>query len=217
MRALLILLLLLAAVPSSQAAAARPIVVTFVTPPGETTTEDEMQQGVRAVEAAVQWWQEVYADTPPTRIEVAGVFPAPNNVDVYREHEWIGAASNIWRIYLVDNSESKRRFTFENAEVEGFAYQGYTASVVLTGDWQRPAAIAHELGHVFFSLPDTYTFPVTWRCPEVDLMCNPDQAYVARTLGCRTRANLGAPCRQVWLPLMYAPSQPLIPESHRVN
>lgn len=67
----------------------------------------------------------------------------------------------------------------------------------LRGDGDAFAAtIAHELGHVVYGLPHQYQ-------DAGDIMgLAPIVAYQQRFLGCSTLAQLGAPCRQVWLPLI---------------
>lgn len=59
------------------------------------------------------------------------------------------------------------------------------------------AAIAHELGHALYNLPDLY---FDHSCAEItDIMCSAAPAYNARWIGCITLEKLGRPCHFLFL------------------
>lgn len=70
---------------------------------------------------------------------------------------------------------------------------------VVSSAFNLPAVFAHEIGHAFFGLEH-------WEdCIGLDIMCSPDAAYAAHSVGCRSLEALGRPCARTALPIVEAP------------
>jgi hypothetical protein len=70
---------------------------------------------------------------------------------------------------------------------------------VVSSAFNLPAVFAHEVGHAYFGLEH-------WEdCIGLDIMCDADQAYAARSVGCRSLSALGRPCAHEYLPFVEAP------------
>lgn len=70
---------------------------------------------------------------------------------------------------------------------------------VVSGAFNLSAVFAHEIGHAYFGLEH-------WEdCVGLDIMCSPDAAYAAHSVGCRSLEALGRPCARTALPIVEAP------------
>lgn len=178
-----------------------PVRTVFVQPAGERFTDEEKVQVIDELADAVQWWNSRLADQPTLPVTLTmdlvlsdtyvltsteEVFVSPFMVDTTS----VLAKSGI-TLFFVDNSDHPERSLRDRV---GVAWPPSEAWILLVGG--GPWTIAHELGHLRFNLPDRWP---TAKDP-VDIMSTPEVAYQQAFLGCATLADLGAPCRVVFLP-----------------
>lgn len=202
-----VLLLALALIlpPGSQAAPPITVALYLVVPPGVSEQPDDAGQAKGSVQAALAWWRD--HDPARTTFVVRALrrvtlprpgddgwllpiprYPAGDNLAV-----WVYVNRDPW--YTLPGSPLGAGL--------GLAYGGNVITVLEPRQmpWTRAATIAHEVGHVVYTLPDLYRDDPA--CAQgLDLMCNADAAYIQSWLGCRSLARIGGACRPIYLPLI---------------
>jgi hypothetical protein len=180
--------------------AERAIRIVFAVPPGEELTQEEWMTQVRAVEDAAAYWESTYAGSPDFNVRASDTISVSVSDDVYATLTWSipytqQRDDGTILVGIIDNSSSKRLYY----TAIGVALEEWNAAYVigtgLEGENGLTAAIAHELGHVVFHLPDIRPFGSTR-----DIMSDPLWAYNNHVIGMQTLASLGIHPR-VYVPL----------------
>lgn len=194
--ALAIVLLLAALSPAQAASEVLPVRLLYVESPGEQFTPDGLSAARTAALEALAWWYDrapspvAYRVTEELLIAVGNPFTAERWMAPYVTFE-----NQILEIYIVANAHSGKML-YGHA---GYAAPNYRAVFVVSDSVTGLApAIAHELGHVLYGLPDLYNIPGACRAP--DIMCYPAAPYRAGIVGCLSLAYLGNACERTYLP-----------------
>lgn len=200
----IILALALALAPTPARSATLPIVlpvaIVVVESPGETLDAEQRTSATQAVADALDWWAALAPRSLAWEFTDERTISAENP---FIDSAWLSPHLSYHgetiELYLVANHATHRGLL--GGGYAGFAAPAYRAAVVTTWSAGGAApAIAHELGHVLYGLPDLYTVP--GGCAETDIMCEPTSAYRQRWIGCESLAALGAACNRAWLPVV---------------
>ena len=180
------------------------VAVYLAVPPGETLRADDLARAATIVQDALAFWQ-AHDPAHPSFVQDAPqivTMPQPGT-DGWLQEMPVRPAEGIAVWVYANHNPFYLLPTWSGWEAGGMAYGG-NALIVLDQrrlPWSEAAAAAHELGHVRYRLPDWYlTDPTCAR--GLDLMCNPDAAYHANWLGCRSLAWLGGACTTTYLPMV---------------
>lgn len=155
----------------------QPPTLVILTPEGETTTPQEVEHIEASYASATAWWG---MEKQAIQVEVAAApSDALSSPPVYPEGT----------VVVIDNSKSGALLL---GSYRGIASPGRIW--VVSGAFHLPAVFAHEIGHAEYGLEH-------WGdCIGLDIMCSPDAAYQAHSIGCRSLEALGRPCSKTYIP-----------------
>lgn len=185
----------------------RAVNIVHVQPPRETFTQSEKDHVVESVHAAFDFWHD-YLPTP--------VLQEERDLQIQKEPylsvitEWCNCSftheiTDTLTIFVVDNSNSRASL----GGIAGYPSEYFSFMVVLldSNPSLLSAQIAHELGHIYFNLPDFYK---TDTCQQIDIMCYPNPAFKQKFIGCLSlqhlaELSLSSPCKRIYLPSVTSP------------
>lgn len=173
-----------------------PLNVIFVEPVGEIFTDSEKQYALESIRNGYDFW-----DIPMPEVHTSDLQIASNPyASIITDWCTCVLVADISKtIYVIDNSESKL-LLFGNQGGYAQNYFGIAVLVLDAAPVELSARVAHELGHVYYNLPDFYLTP--GKCNQEDIMCYPQIPYQHKFKGCLTMELLGTPCYKVSLPLV---------------
>lgn len=172
----------------------------IVNSPGETMIASKFPAIQSDIERGLQFWSDLAPDHPT--FEIIGLTPIDRTEDVFHTLSWsVEYASDADLTVFVIANEQSRRLLFDDAagEAQEFYRFAFAVEYGFPGANGFPATIAHESGHVLYSLPDLYRHCGT--CPP-DIMRWPVPAFDLYFIGCESLATLGSPCKTVSLPII---------------
>lgn len=170
--------------------------VIFIVPSGEQLTDSEQEYTLQSIRNGYTFWNK---DIPEVQSSITAIDTDPYGGVITEWCICVLSATDSTTIYVIDNSSGKQ-LLFNS---QGGYAQEYYKFIVLVYDAspvELSARVAHELGHILYSLPDFYTEPL--QCQQIDIMCYPQIAYEKRFIGCLSLAYIGAPCIRTTLPLI---------------
>lgn len=166
-----------------------PVRVVFVQPKGQTLTREE--RSLQDTRLAIGYWSALSPITTTLTIVDTQVISVEE--DTYNQFEWSRPyfLEGGVTIFVIDNSDGNTPI------MRGFNAQSQTHyKVIWTLTNNGPATIAHELGHILYSLPHQVDQPL-------DIMNTmPSAAFDAGVLGCKSLELLGGKCHKSYLPIM---------------
>lgn len=172
----------------------------IVNSPGETMIASKFPAIQSEIIRGLQFWSDLAPDHP--QFEIIGLTPIDRTEDVFHTLSWsVEYASDADITIFVIANEQSRRLLFDDAagESQEFYRFSFVVEYGFPGANGFPATIAHESGHVLYSLPDLYWLCST--CPP-DIMRWPVPAFDLHFVGCESLATIGSPCETRSLPLI---------------
>lgn len=182
----------------------RSINIVYVQPIGEEYTDTEKSYTDQSVKDAFTFWSDLIPTPDIHERDQLNISSNPYNSLIT---EWCNCSftkeiTNTLTIFVIDNSVSK-------ADLLGSAgypseYFSFIVVILDASPISLAAQIAHEMGHIYFYLPDFYK---TNPCQGIDIMCYPQKAYERKFYGCLTKQFLadkgfGQACYRVNLPFI---------------
>lgn len=171
-----------------------PVAIWGVTDGKGKHPEEILKVAKPAVEGAIDYWNTTLPFSYTLVLSQSELLFYPGRVDTYELLFDAPAVPGAINLYFVDTEKVSERTAWSAA------WLGKAMSTIRTD--RLAGLIAHELGHVLYNLPDLYG-PNSETYDPFDIMDGDVMfAYRNKSLGCRTRINLGLPCYQVRTPMV---------------
>lgn len=176
--------------------------IVFAIPQGEELTIAEQVLGIDAVVAAASFWERKHPASPQLPVDRDSILHIPAPSDVYTNPAWaynyVTLNDEETFVIIIDNSATGKQL---GGHSQGWAsYVVYALITGIAGTPTLPALIAHELGHLVFNLSD---LRAPFASPSArDIMGASVWAFRDDVIGCPSLANLGFPCRKLYIPVV---------------
>lgn len=164
--------------------------IVYVEPAGEAFETAEQDYAYSAIADAVRYWNE----HTNAGLVIADTQVITTGAGAYNSFEWSRPyfMTPDVTIFVLDNSLSGTPL-FDNAAAQS---QTYYKVIWAALRYSNSAVFAHEFGHILYQLRHHYE-------AALDIMSlDPYPAYQRNMLGCATLAELGEPCKTVYLPII---------------
>lgn len=174
--------------------------VFFVQPWQEHFSPEEQEAALLGIERAFAFWKKNGYE-PAIHIQPHGVVIPSSDPYSTLVSQWFGSPAALpadsLTILVVDNETSGSFFFSHSAAYSQDYYQLIVSThyPLAANSEAYEAALAHELGHVLYHLPDLYDGACSF-----DIMCFPLLPYGQGFVGCDSLAYLGRPCTRLFLP-----------------